>query len=214
MSNKERFETEKGGSTEMLRAAPVSANAKGVDKENNIITGYIVAQLGTFKTGRGEFSQDSLKQIVKLMNGSPDGVPVNYGHQSDPGAGQTLDAFLGMSKNARVDGNAVRADLHFLPDSTGRVEKLMQRAEHAPSSFGSSLVLQADKQFRLDNRGHRKLDATGQPLPPVWMPLAILGSDVVSVGDAVHSGFLAAEETDADELLRARWRNTKRKAGI
>lgn len=206
-----KFERETCNSTEMLRAAPVSANPVGVDRENNVINGYIVAQLGVFKTARGEFTSDSLKAIAKLMNNAGSGVPVNYGHHQDAGSSDTLDAFLGMSKNARVDGDKVRADLHFMPDASGRAEKLMQRAEHAPGSFGSSLVLQAEKLHRLDNRGHRKLSADGSPLPPIWMPLAVMGSDVVAVGDAVHGGFLSPDEGDADELLRARNRNRKRK---
>lgn len=214
-----KFEIEKGTSTEILRSAASSANPVGVDRENNVIKGYIVAQRGQFKTGRGEFSDQSLAAIAKLMNASG-GVPSNYGHQQDPGSSATLDAFIGVAKNARVDGDKVRADLHLspvamLPDSTGhsRGERLMLRAESAPGSFGSSLVLMADKQFRLDNRGHRKTDQQGNVLAPIWMPTAISGSDVVAIGDATN-GFLASDAPDeSDELIRARWRNKKRKLG-
>jgi len=198
---KEEFEIEKATETDMLRAAPVPASPVGVDRENKIIRGRVVAQLGAFKTGRGEFTEDSLRAIVKLYKQHPEGVPANYGHHSDTGAAETLDAFIGVDKNARIDGDKVRADLHlnpvaFLPDGTGssRGERLMLRAESAPTSFGSSLVLGADKLYRLDNRSRRKTDENGNVLPPVWMPNMLRSSDVVAVGDAVHGGFLSAED--------------------
>lgn len=192
-------------SIEYLRAGVASGNPVGVDEENRVINGYVVAQLGAFKTGRGQFDQESLAGIVRLINAQPDGVVVNYGHQENVGSPEALDAFLGRARNARVDGDRVRADLHFNPAAflshTGgvsRAERLMARAKSDPGSFASSLVLAPEKQQR---RGG----------PPIWRALAIQSSDIVYVGDAVHTGILAADDPEADEALRLRHRNRKRK---
>lgn len=191
---------------EYLRAGIASGRPVGVDKEAKVIHGYVVAQGGVFKTGRGEFNGESLAAIAGLINASPDGIVVNYGHHENLGSPDALDAFLGRAKNARVDGDKVRADLHFNPvaflSHTGGVsrgERLMERAATDPASFASSLVLATDKVPRRN-------------APPLWKPLAIQSSDVVYVGDAVHGGILSATDSEADdEAMRLRWRNLKRK---
>lgn len=194
--------------TEFLRAG-IASGVIGVDEDNKIINGYVVAQLGQFRTGRGEFDRASLAAIVKLINESPDGVVVNYGHHENVGTPDAMDAFLGRAKNARVDGDSVRADLHFNPTAflshTGGVsrgERLMQRAKTDPGSFGSSLRLAVDK--RPGARGK----------PPTWHPVEIQSSDIVYIGDAVHGGILSANDRAADEELREHWENLKKKAGV
>jgi hypothetical protein len=192
--------------TEYLRAGIASGQPVGVDKEARVIKGYVVAQLGPFKTGRGTFDRDGLAGIVKLINAQADGVVVNYGHHQDVGSPDAMDAFLGRAKNARIDGDRVRADLHFNDvafmshnGGTSRGERLLHRAVTDPGSFASSLVLAADK--RPSNR-------RGEP--PAWYPMAIQSSDLVYVGDAVHGGILSAD-LDEDEKLRQHWEDTKRK---
>jgi hypothetical protein len=177
-----------------------------VDEKAKVINGYVVAQLGPFKTGRGTFDAEGLAGIVKLINAQPDGIVVNYGHHENVGSPDAMDAFLGRAKNARVDGDRVRADLHFNPvafmshtGGTSRGERLMERAKTDPGSFASSLVLAADK--RPSNR---------RGTPPAWYAMAIQSSDIVYVGDAVHGGILSAD-ADEDEKLRQHWEDTKRK---
>jgi hypothetical protein len=191
--------------TEYLRSGIAAGHPVGVDEESKVIKGYVVAEAGTFKTGRGAFNRDSLAAIADLINASPDGVVVNYGHNPDVGSPEALDAFLGRAKNAWVEGDKVRANMHldpvaFLSHNGGvsRGERIMQRAKTDPKSFGSSLVLAPDKQR----------NGSG---PPIWKPLAIQSSDVVYIGDAVHAGILSADAAEEDEDLRLRWRNTKRK---
>ncbi len=194
--------------TEFLRAGIASARPVGVDEEAKVIRGYVLAEAGDFKTGRGKFDGGSLAAIVNIINAAADGVPSNYGHQPDIGSSDALDAFLGRAKNAYVDGDKARADLHldpvaFLSHNGGvsRGERLMQRAKSDPASFASSLVVAADKERKGNG-------------PPLWKPLAIMSSDIVSSGDAVHGGILSAEDTEgADDEARIRLRNLKRKAG-
>lgn len=194
--------------TEYLRAGIASGQPVGVDEESKVIRGYVVAQLGPFKTGRGAFDLESLAAIVSLINSQPDGLVVNYGHHADVGSPDAMDAFLGRAMNARLDGDRVRADLHFNKvafmshtGGTSRGERLMERAKTDPGSFASSLVLATEK---------RPAARRGQP--PTWHPVALQSSDLVYVGDAVHGGILSANDPEADEELRIRWRNLKRKA--
>jgi hypothetical protein len=178
---------------EMLRAGLVTSDASiGVDRENNILRGYVVAQLGHFKSeGRGQFSQDSLAKIVELGNAAPKGLRSRFSHpsMSDDGLGK----YLGRSKNYRLDGDKVRADLHFdqtalkTPPSGGRpyADYIMELAENDPGALGSSLVLKPER-IPQETEGE----------PDVWMPERLLASDIVDEGDATHGDLLSVEGLD------------------
>lgn len=173
-----------------LRSYQVTANPIGVDREKRVIHGYIIAEVGEFKSGRGQFNLQSLEEIVLLINAQPDGVKCRYGHPG-PSCVEALDSFVGWVKNARLDGNCVRGDLHlsevvFLTPASGgasRGEYLLARAEKEPNSFGSSLELEVEMLPQSSG-------------PPVWIPTAILCSDIVDDGDAVHTGFLSSGQVD------------------
>lgn len=175
-----------------LRAYPVLANPVGVDEENKVIRGYVVAEVGPFKSGRGQFTHESLEAIVGLMLANPEGTKVRYGHP-DGTSEQALDSFIGWDKNPRIDGGKVRADLHlspvaFLPPKNGgisRGEYLLTRAKLEPASLSSSLALDADEMFLSSQE------------PPIWTPTVIWASDIVDDGDAVHGAFLSAEDAVA-----------------
>jgi len=192
--------------TDWLRAE-VTSDGVQVDRQNNVIHGYVMAQEGVFKDRRGEFDHKSLRQIVRLSKAAPSGLKVRFGHPtlSDDGLGK----FLGRAKNPRLDHvlverdgekvqlEAVRADLHLDPSSfetpAGNLgEYVMQRAASDPESFSSSLVLKKTDEQRLDSKGRPKLDDEGNELPALWRPIELHASDVVDTGDAVD-GFLSAE---------------------
>lgn len=189
------------------------ANAKGavgVDRENRIVNGYVVAQEGPFlePEPRGEFDEKSLRQLVTLMRKNPNGTKSRLGHPtlSDDG----ISRFTGRAKNPRIDTvivvidgvetelMAVRADLHLAPSAfegnpNGNLgEYILQRAEEDPGSFASSLVLQVDEEWRLDSHKQRRKDDNGNELPPLWRPLAVHASDIVDSG-AAASSFLSAD---------------------
>lgn len=184
-----------------LRAG-VQSSPVGVDRERKVIHGYVVAERGPFKTpGRGEFNDEGLTQIVSLMNAKAGGVKSRFAHPSLSGDG--IGKFLGRAKGARVDGGKVRADLHLDPSSFSTPDGnlggyVMDLAESDPDAFGSSLVLQVDQKFRVNEKNERVTDDDGEPLPPLWYPTAIHASDVVDEGDAVHGGFLS--QLSADDL--------------
>ena len=167
----------------------------GVDNEKKIIHGYVVAQKGPFKSeGRGEFDDHSLSEIVRLYGEHQNGLKARFAHPtlSDDGLGK----FLGRSRNARLDGDKVRADLHLDPTSfntpSGNLgQYVMDLAASDAGAFSSSLVLQTKMEHRLNEDGTMKKDDKGSPLPPLWRPTRLHASDVVDTGDAVDD-FLAA----------------------
>jgi hypothetical protein len=191
---------------EQLRTAAIRTPPGKVDRQKGVIYGYTAAQLGPFKTdGRGEFAADGLKEAARLMNENPQGVKSRFTHPTLSGDG--LGKFLGRAKNARVEGDKLRADLHLSPTSRNTPSGdiggyVLDLAESDPGAFGSSLVLLADQEYRLDAKGRPVVGGDGEELPPLWTPTAIHASDVVDEGDAVHDGFLSVPPDLLAGLLR------------
>lgn len=209
--------------SEWLRTSPHRLDVK-VDREANVLRGFVVAQEGQFKSdGRGQFDAKSLKQIVTLMNRAPGGLKSRFAHPTLSGDG--LGKFLGRAKNPRLDSvqvmrdgapvllQAVRADLHFdktsLEEPPGGGKPLGQYvldlAESDPDALSSSLAGKFDQEELLDPKTRRPmLDAEQRPLPPVWRPKALHASDIVDTGDAVDGLLAAGLSVDGlpDELVR------------
>jgi hypothetical protein len=182
----------------------------GVDRTNNAVLGFVVAQQGPFlePDPRGEFDEKSLRQIVVLMKKNANGTKSRLGHPtlSDDG----ISKFMGRALNPRMDSVvvdgvellAVRADLYlaesaFEANPNGNLgEYVLQRAEEDPNSFASSLVLQIEEEWRLDNHKQRRKyedgPNMGKDMPPLWRPLSIHATDLVDSGAAVTS-FLSAD---------------------
>lgn len=187
-----------------------SDNKIGVDRERRIIYGRVVAELGPFKSpGRGEFTMQSLEKIVELGNAEPNGLRSRFKHpsMSDDGLGK----YLGRDKNFRLDGTKVRADFHVAkiamkspPEGGGTPygEYVLDLASNDPGALSSSLVLTYKSEVRLNEDGTRQKDATGNPLPPVWMPSKLYAIDVVDTGDAVNDFLSADSLSDNDNLVR------------
>lgn len=171
--------------------------------------GYVVAQTGPFMEPgpRGEFDEKSLRQIVTLIKQSPKGAKSRLGHPtlSDDG----IARYMGRSRNPRLDTvrvmqdgkeielQAVRADLYLAESSfdtpNGNLgEYVLKRAEEDSDSFASSLVLDVNEEWRLDNHKQRTKYDDGRDMPPLWRPLAIHASDIVDSG-AACSSFLSAD---------------------
>lgn len=201
--------------SEWLKADAIALPV-GVDRDANVIRGFVMAQEGPFKSkGRGEFDLKALKQIVKLANSRPNGLKSRFAHPSLSGDG--IGTFLGRVKNARLANvqinrngellelNAVRGDLHLDPTSfdtpSGNLgEYVMSLAESDPDAMSSSLVVKPEENVRLDNHGKPRMDESGEQLPPLWWPLEVHAADIVDTGDAVD-GFLSVEGLN-DSLVR------------
>lgn len=196
----------------------------GVDRKNNIIHGYVVAQEGPFKSnGRGEFDVKSLASIVELMNANQGGTKSRFTHpdMSNDGLGKFLGRVHNPTLSTAIDARtgkevkAVRADLHFdataleTPPSGGRPlgEYVMALAESDPGALSSSIVVKVDEEYRIEKDGTPTLGEDGNPLPPLWRPKDIRASDIVDTGDAVDS-MLSAETIDGLPLA-ALWRGSE-----
>lgn len=189
---------------EYLRAN-VAGKPFGVDRDAKMIRGYVVAQLGPFKSeGRGEFDVKSLQSIVALGNEAAKGLKVRFAHpdMSNDGIGK----FLGRANNFVMDKAkdartgklvpAVRGDLHFSDSAfhtpTGDLATyVMDLAASDADALSSSLVLKANEEFRREKDGTFTLGPDGEPLPPLWRPTELHASDIVDTGDAVD-GLLSA----------------------
>lgn len=209
-----------------LRAS-ISSNAVGVDRKANgglgILRGYVIAQAGPFKSdGRGEFDRDSLMEIVSLGNAEPHGLKSRFTHpdMSNDGAGK----FLGRGHDLRMDKavdartrktvDAVRGDLHFdktahdpPPEGGGTPLGIyvMNLAESDPNALSSSIVVQADLEYRIEKDGTEKTGDDGEPLPPLWRPTVLHASDIVDTGDAVDG--LLSSRLDVERLpLSVLWK--------
>jgi len=176
----------------------------GVDREKKAILGYVVAQLGPFKSeGRGEFDEQSLQSIVELMSAKPKGTKSRFTHPSLSEDG--LGNYVGRAREPRLDSvklesgatvAAVRADLYlspaaFISPKGDLGTYLLDLADDDSDALSSSLVLRVERKYRLNEDGSRKTDAAGNPLPPLWRPQQIHASDIVDTGDAVD-GLLSA----------------------
>lgn len=181
------------------RLAPHSARPIGVDREQKIIRGMVVAQLGPFKSeGRGEFDAASLEQIRQAWPKA--GLRSRFAHPNESSDG--LGKYLGRARDPfpstvllEVDGKpvevpAVRADLHLDPTAFSTPNGdlgtyIMDLAANDPGALSSSLVLRKSEEWRITKEGTPQLGADGRQLPPLWRVEKLFATDVVDEGDAV-----------------------------
>jgi len=203
-----------------LRAG--TQGAIGVDRENSRILGYVVAQAGPFKSeGRGEFDDDGILKIAELMEANPKGTKSRLGHPTLSSDG--IGTFLGWSTSPYIGEAfsstlnkvvpAVRANLDICETAFdtpgGNIGKyVLDLAEKNPAAFSTSVVITADEEYRIDEKGRPLRGDDGEILPPLWHPLRIHASDVVDTGDAVDD-FLSAE-LSAEGLRDGRVREASR----
>lgn len=184
------------------RLAPAPSRPIGVDREKNVIRGYVVAQAGPFKSeGRGEFDETSLEQILAAW--PKNGLRSRFSHPNESSDG--LGKYLGRGRDpfrstVVIDGKevpAVRADLHLDPSAfrtpNGDLGTyIMDLADNDPGALSSSLVLDKDEEWRLTKEGTPLTGDDGRELPPLWRVKRLYATDVVDEGDAVD-GILSPE---------------------
>jgi len=192
--------------TKWLRAAAKN-DTIGVDRENEVLHGFVVVEQGVINGGHdGEFDAAALKSIVKLMKAERVGLKSRFSHPtlSDDGLGK----FLGRAHNPRLstvgdDMPAVRADLYLDPTShTTPAGDLggyvLDLADSDPAALSSSMVLSVEREFRIDKKGRPQVDEAGDQLPPLWRPVALHATDIVDEGAAV--GSLLSASVDMSRL--------------
>lgn len=186
-----------------LRASVVS-RPMGVDRNAKMIRGMVLAQSGLFRDPRGQFDDAGIQKIVELTNAKPKGLRSHFTHAtlSSDGLGKFLGRVRNATRGTAVDSRtgktvaAARGDLVF-DESAFRTPSgdlatyIMDLAESDPEALSSSLVIEPREHFLTDAKGRVLTDDDGEPLPPIWEPLALHGSDIVSEGAAVD-GLLSA----------------------
>lgn len=193
-----------------LRASVIS-KPMGVDRNAKMIRGMVIAQSGLFKDPRGQFDDAGIQKIVELTNAKPKGLRSHFTHAtlSSDGLGKFLGRVRNATRGTAVDARtgktvaAARGDLvfdesAFRTPSGDLASYIMDLAESDPDALSSSLVIEPREHYLTDSKGRALTDEDGEPLPPIWEPVALHGSDIVSEGAAVD-GLLSAG-IDADGL--------------
>ena len=189
--------TMKGLKTDADNGSPL-----GVDRKAGVIRGVVLAEEGPFKSGRGEFDRQSIKQIVAIAGKERLGLKSRFTHPDLSSDG--LGKFLGRVKNPRLGSvhkrhngrtrslSVARGDLHFAKSafdtpSGNLASYVMDLAEEDSTALAMSVVLRADEQTQAHSDGQPKRSDDGEFLPPLWRPTELHAADVVDTGDATNS---------------------------
>lgn len=164
---------------------------KGVDRKlmhekgRGVIFGYAVITKGKLNDQDmrdWEMDDISLDQVVELGNKSKIGLKSRFGHPNM--SGEALGTFLGRALNFRRDGDIIRADLYidetaYKTPNGDLATYVMDLAETDPDAFGSSLVFDADFEYRIKKDGTKEQDGQGNDLPALVRFTKLYASDVV-----------------------------------
>lgn len=197
--------------TKIMLRTPMVKSKVGVDRENNMLTGFVVAQIGEAKGHGAALDDVTLNTLMELGNKIDGGAKMRFTHpnMSDDGLGK----YLGRAKNFRRDGDLLRAD-GKLGQSSFKSPKgnlggyVLDLAEEDPDAFGASVAMFADVEEIKDEDGKPKKGADGKKLLPVFRPTRLHAVDVVDDPAATDSMFTsqtwAAQATEfADRLGRS-----------
>ena len=158
---------------------------------------------------------EMLAQVHDAINAADTGTKGRFTHPDLSADG--LGKGLGRWRNAKVDGDIVRADLHFFetahnaPDGD-LAEYVMDLAEEDPAAFGVSIVFKPDKGAEHKHRGEHSDDdgVFHSPDPdnkknhPHARLAKLHGADVVDEPAANPSGLFSRGQEiahEADALL-------------
>lgn len=150
-----------------------AVDAQGGDQAAGLITQTAVITRGE-ALGHGVWIDSvMLSQVADAINkAGKSGIKARFTH---PGlSSDGLGSYLGRFKNAKIDGDIVRADLHFsksahnTPDGN-LAEYVMSLAESDPQAFGNSIVFRHDRtaEDAFHNEHHKEVEETdgnGRPV--------------------------------------------------
>jgi len=120
---------------------------QGGDSGAGVIRGYAVITRGE-ALGHGVWIDEPfLHDVAAQINAAEQGLKSRFTHPGMSSDG--LAKFLGRTKHAIVDGDTVRAEIHFSASSHRTPDGdlagyIMDRAEEDPASFGASIVYEPD----------------------------------------------------------------------
>lgn len=153
-------------------AGKSSVERQGGDHQAGLIRGAAVITRGE-ALGHGMWIDATmLQQTYEAIKAGKNGIKARFTH---PGlSSDGLGTFLGRFKNASLEGDIVRADLHLsqaahdTPDGD-LAEYVMQLAEDDPAAFGNSIVFrhdrEAEEEFERENQQEvEETDHRGKPV--------------------------------------------------
>jgi len=119
---------------------------ESIDREAKVIRGVSVITGNVVAHGHNAppFTTDRvlLQQVAKAVNDTGNGVRVRLTHAEVEGV-DSLPLLIGKIRNARVDGDQVKADFHFGSyAAASEMNRLFSLAEEAPEDCGLSIVPQ------------------------------------------------------------------------
>lgn len=166
-----------------------------VDPATGIIAGVAVITAGvTLPDANGNppvlVDAVTLKQVADFINASNVGTKSRMTHNATLMGEDELPSRIGYFRNARVDGNVVRADFHAHSATDSNTQKLMSIATQDATSAGVSIVSeksyteQTDKGAALRIESLEAVDWVGQPAAN---PRGMLSSNTTKTGGVLPS---------------------------
>lgn len=127
-------------------------DAKGGDSGAGIIRQCAVITVGEALGHDLWIDQEFLSQVSDAINATETGVKMRFTHPDMSGDG--LGSYLGRAKNASIDGNIIRADMHLSKSSRKTPDGdlggyVMQLAEEDPEAFGLSIAFDPDEEAEI-----------------------------------------------------------------
>lgn len=177
------------------KPSPMKLTSEQIDRENGILHGVILAQVGEAKGHDVHLEQEFIDTIVSYANEhySEIGLKARFGHpsMSDTTMGKQLGKFL----NFRTDGNKAVADLHVLkaannsPTHPKMADWVFDMAENDADFIMNSIVFAGDGYYQYNAEGEKVegYDIEGEK---VYIKLGDLHySDLVEAGAATDNLF-------------------------
>lgn len=172
-----------------------------VNRGAGIVAGCVICEARTmFTPGRGRFDLDGCESVKKCMQRNRGGTKCRMQHPNV--VNDRLEWYVGVFVSPYLSTAAtplfgivdcVRANLVLsasarISPNGDLVAYVLERAENDAMTFGTSLVLDVDKQEPVVNgRRQPALDDKGNLLPPRWIAKSVLCCDLVDCGDATSS---------------------------
>jgi hypothetical protein len=172
-----------------------------VDYDAGVIFGASVATIGQCSGHPFSLNKESLDRFLALAAQQPDGVRMRFKHPeinqkigADGEVRQTVaddtGSFIGRLKNARLDGDRIRGDVHLgtfaavLPNGGNVREYILRMAQEDPAAIGLSNFFEYEPETVMNEMG----DVVGI----IAMPISWSACDVVQQPAANPMGLLSA----------------------
>lgn len=158
------------------------STASRVDEKARMIRGVSVMQAGEMPD-RGQYVDSKSLQMLKgCCEKFANGVKVKMDH------GGGIGDVAGMLRNFRIEGDVLRADLHFL-DSEDGAAKIMEMAREIPDTFGLSVSVEQTLE-----EGNGRLSIR---------PTAVFSVDLVTDPAACPTGLFSTRRVDATTKIKS-----------